>query len=329
MSRRLVAALIIGSVGISAHSQQAGTSALPAKATSLQREQEYPDKPEALRRIALYEASIRQLESSTPIAGEALLKAYQQLGSLYVYVAMYAKAEDAMRHAIALLRNGPQDQLAAEIGQLAILHIAMGELHESEKEDFEALRIREQVGDPLGIAQVWNDLGGLYVKKRDFRKAADFAQKAMAVLGDDPRGDPIDRIAVRQTLGVALCELHDCARAIPILKESIELAKATFGPESLPVGVAGYFLGTAYWRNGDMVTAADWLSQGIASMKATLGWGHPTYLNALTKYAHFLRQRGDVQAADLVESEVRQASAVVDVRTLTAGSSAFAAGVPQ
>jgi tetratricopeptide (TPR) repeat protein len=222
-----------------------------------------------------------------------------------------------MLRAISLPRAGPQDELAEEIGHLAVLHVAMGELREAERNQMEALAIRESVGDPTGIALTWNDLADLYIKNRQYKKALDYAQRAMRVLADRPDVGASDRIAVRQTLAFALCGTGNCEKAIPLLKDALELSKSSFGADSLPVGIDEYLLGYAYWQSGNLHDAAEWMGQGIARMKVDLGWGHTIYVNALRQYAKFLQKTGQTEAAASADIEVHQAEALVDARSFT------------
>jgi tetratricopeptide (TPR) repeat protein len=317
MIRLLIAVSMIGLAGISANGQQVSGNALQTGAGVSRGAGDFPDKPELLRRIAMYETAIQNAKATHP-ADASLAKIYLDLGGLYGDAAMYLKAEDAMRQGILLLRRGPQDKLAEAIGHLAVLHIGMGELREAEKEELEALRVRESVGEPVGTAETWNDLADVYVKQRQYKKAVDYATKAMEVLGNDPKVSADDRIAVRQTLGYALCGERNFEMGVPLLQEAIEMAKSRYGADSLEVGVAYYLLGYASWQNGDLRNAAEWMGWGITRMKVDMGWGHPVYLNAVSQYAQFLRQQGQMEAADAEQREVRQAQAVVDVRTFTA-----------
>jgi len=319
MLRSLIATLMLTSAMAPANSQQPTTSGSQGSQHSTPatpNDAVFPSKPETLHRIDLYEAAIQQATPSH-LSDERLSKLYLELGGLYGDVAMYPKAEDALRHAVALLRNGPQSELASALGHLAVLHIAMGELHEAEQDQLEALRIRERVGDPTATAETWNDLADIYIKQRQFKKAVDYAQRAMPVLADNPTVDVAARIAVRQTLAYALCGIHTCGRAIPMLEDAIELAKNGYGADSLQVGVGYYLLGYASWQNGDMAGAAQWMARGTARMKVDLGWGHPVYVNSMANYARFLREHGQTEAAAAAQREVYQAQSVVDARSLT------------
>jgi tetratricopeptide (TPR) repeat protein len=274
-------------------------------------------KDELLRRIALYESAARRAEASH-LADADQLKIYTNLGNAYLDAAMYPKAEEAMRRTIALLRRGSQPALAEEINQLALVHLAMQDLKQAEKDQLDALRVREAVGDPIGIALTWNDLAALYIKERHFSQGLDYAQRAMNVLGDNPAVLPADRIAIHQTLALALCGVHQCLQAIPLLKASLEIARTSFGADSLSFGIGAFQLGYAYWQNGQMDQAVEWMQRGTVQMKIDWGLGHEVYINAVQQYAKLLRQRGQTESAQAAEREVRQAQAVVDARSFAA-----------
>jgi tetratricopeptide (TPR) repeat protein len=324
----LVAVLMIGLAGAAAQGQPADGGTAQGAVRAAENDAVFPGKPELLRRIALYEAAERSAEASH-LDVESMAKIYSNLAALYVDAGMYPKSEESTRRWISLLRNGPQDELAEAIGHLAVLHIAMGDVRAAEKDDLEALRIRENVGEAMGTALTWCDLADVYIKQRNFKKALDYAQRAMAVLADDPKVDVADRIGVRQTLAYALCGLKQCGRAIPMLKDAVELEKASYGENSLLTGTGWFLLGYAYWQNGDMANAAEWMGRETARMKIDLGWGHVLYVNAISQYAKFLRQWGQVEEAASAEREVRRAQSVVDARTLTTAATAFVGAAPQ
>jgi tetratricopeptide (TPR) repeat protein len=323
MIRHLIVVLIVGSATCPANPQQAEMSP-PLSPHKTQRG--FPDKAELLRRIGLNEIAIQRTEAAH--AGSAgRVEIYLRLGRLYEDAGMYLKSEDALERAVSLLETGPQDRLAEAIGQLAGVHDLMGELREAEREQLEALRIRARVGDPLGTARTWNDLADLYLKQQRYKMAAKYAQRAMDVLGSRSEVAPEDRIAVRQTLAFALCRIRQCASAIPLLQDALELAKRHFGDDSLAVGVGYYLLGFASWQNGNRSDAAEWMERGTIRMKVDLGWGQAIYVNAMRQYARFLQEQGQFEAAMTAEREVKQAEAVVDARSITGRTAEVGAAV--
>ncbi len=275
------------------------------------------DRQDLLRRADRYQQAIPQAQAAHwPDQRVALI--YADLGTAYEYLSMYPQSETAYRHALALLKAHPQPQLADTLKLLGTLHCLMGDLRQAEKDDLLALRVRQQLGDPVAIAQTWDDLADVYYRQRHFSKSVDYARRAMAVLADNPKADAADRIGARQTLGYALCASNSCGEAVPLLKEALGITTAAYGADSLQAGISTYQLGEAAWQNQDLDEAAGWIASGIARMKVDLGWGHPLYINALCEYVRFLRERGQMEQADAAEREMKIAAAVVDVRTQTA-----------
>ncbi len=313
----LMLGLLTGAGGGMAVGQGGGGDAAQVNGATAAEEADFPNRSELLRRIALYEAAARRGEA-LHFSNAGLAKVYLSLGAVYADLAMYPKAEEAVRRGIALRRSGPESELAVATKDLSMLHIAMGALGDAEKEGLEALRIRERMGDPVAIADSWSELASVYLRRREYNKAVEIGQKAMDVLDGGPGVETVDRIALRFTVARALCESRECPKAIPLLKQSIELSEGAYGKDGLPVGLGYYLLGYAYWHTGDMAGAAEWMERGTTRMKVELGWGHPTYLDALGQYALFLRARGRTEDAAAVEREVRRAEAVVDVRSLAA-----------
>jgi tetratricopeptide (TPR) repeat protein len=281
-------------------------------------------KQDLLRRITLEEAAVRQAESAHATNVE-LSVIYVQLGLLYQNVALWEKSEAMLEHAVSLLRHTADQSgnLASALSQLGSLHVAMRKLGESEKEELEALGLRQALGDRLMIARSWSDLAALYLNKGKFATAKDFAQQAVAEFVTNGRADVLDRVSARLALSQARCYLKDCPSAIPLLIAALDDAKAGMQPDSFAIGESDFLLGYAYWKAGNISGAEEHMGRGAALMNVQLGWGHPVYLKALECYAQFLRENHRVEAANVVEGRIRQAEAVVDVRSLQTHQGAF------
>src|SRR5260370_40428260 len=117
--------------------------------------------------------------------------------------------------------------LAKAKSKLASVHLMMGKLRESEREEQEALKLRQDIGDQLQIARSRDDLAILYLAKQKYEKARDFARQAEAEFIKNVQADVLDRVTARVALAQALCHLKDCPSAIPPLKTAVDEAKAT------------------------------------------------------------------------------------------------------
>src|ERR1700712_2017952 len=135
-------------------------------------------KQKLMRKLALEEEGVRKAESAHATNVE-LGKAYVRLGLLYSDAAQWGRAEAGLQHAVSLLRHAsePDADLATAIGHLASVHLLMGKVRESEREDQEALRLRQELGDQLQIARSRGDLAILYLNKQKYEKARDLARQ--------------------------------------------------------------------------------------------------------------------------------------------------------
>jgi tetratricopeptide (TPR) repeat protein len=274
-------------------------------------------KQEVLQRIAVAETAVRQTESAHQ-DNVALGRSYIQIGLWYEDAGLWNKAEADLEHAVALFRQAsePGDGLAEAVVRLGSLHAIMERFGESEKEEMEALKLRQNLGDQLQIARSWDDLGGLYLAQHKYAKAKDIMQQAVTEFLSDGRATSFDRISSRYTLSLALCYLKDYQSAFPVVKAALDEANTTLQPNDLPVGFGDFLLGYIYWKFGDPARADEYMARGKAILADRLGWQHPTYLGVARQYARFLRENRRVEEAEAVERQIRQAEAVVDVGAL-------------
>jgi tetratricopeptide (TPR) repeat protein len=281
-------------------------------------------KQEVLQRIAATEAAVRQAESAHQDS-VVLSRSYAQLGLWYEDAGLWSRAETDVAHAVFLLRHvaEPGNDLAGAVSLLGSLHVVMGKLGEAEKEEREALKLRQNIGDRLLIARSWNDLAALSLAQSKYAKAKEFAQQATAEFSANGRAEAFDRISARYTLALALCYARECVSALPVVRTAVDEAEATMRPNDLPVGFGTFLLGYIYWKSGDSAKAGELMERGKAIMEERLGWEHPTYLGASRQYARFLRASSRVEDAEVVERQIRQAEAVVDVRALQTQKGAY------
>jgi tetratricopeptide (TPR) repeat protein len=308
VSRVLAAMMVLELMCVSAMAQQSTSTA--------QQQSTDAGKAKLVASASSYEDAVRKIET-THGDDKQLAKLYDNLGVTYEDLAWYPKAEAALRKEVALLQKGPQGELAEALNHLSVLHVLMGQEHQAEKDESRALEVREAEGDPIGMAQTYTDASGLYYRDKHYAKALDYAQRAMAVLGNNPNASPDSRIAVHQALAFSLCALGRCEEGIPLLKDALEIAETDYGPESLRAGLATFALGYGAWRNGDVAGANRWMGEGIARMKPDLGWGHVLYVHSLQEYEQFLRQTRQNEAAVKVQLEMNTLNKTVDVRAMT------------
>jgi len=281
-------------------------------------------REDLLHRIAVVAEGARQAERDK-VGDIQLARIYAELGQLCYRAAQWDRSESAAKRSLLLFRRagGAKGELAVVLSQLADVHIAKGNLKESEKEDKEALKLREELGDRLQIARSWEELSALALRQQRFQRAKEFAQKAVEEFSTNTRSTVSDRMAAWLALSESLCGLNECPSAIPFLKKSVDDAKAALRPQDFPIGLSEFLLGYAYWKSGEISLAEEYMRDGTSGMDKQLGWGHPAYVAALTHYEKFLKENRQMEAANEVERKIHRAEAVVDVGAIQSGQGAF------
>jgi len=280
------------------------------------------DRQEVLRRVEFFENLVRNA-ATLHIDHQNLIKVYKNLGVLYNAAGMIPKAAVATQRAIELMSDGPKDELAEEFNRLSMTHSLLGNLKQAEKDQQQALVIRKEIGDPLGVALTWTDMASTYLQDRHYKKASEYARKSYDILGNRTDIEPTDHIAVLQVMASALCGMKRCSEAVPIMKRAVEESKSAYGIDSLSAAIEGFGLGVIFWNEGDNIDAADWMRRSLARMKVNLGWGAPVYVSAVKQYAQFLYQTGQSQEASNAESEVRHIESILDARTVVTRGEEF------
>src|ERR1700677_171405 len=118
----------------------------------------------------------------------SLVPLYNNLGTLYRFIADYEKAERDYKWGLALLEQnlGPNDpQVAGCLENLAALYNDLGRLPEAELAAKRALSIRETDtnADPQILAQTQALLGRIELSLNNYSKAQNLFQKALETLG--------------------------------------------------------------------------------------------------------------------------------------------------
>ena len=164
-------------------------------------------------------------------------------------------------------------------------------------------------------------LAMLSLGKHDLANAATDAELAVSLLVPEGTGpeaqsgaSPEEKMTALINLSLVRCAQGACADALPHLRRALDLAQASYAAKSIPVGFINYLMGYAYWKTGDNGSASDLMKIGVSAMEGQLGWGHPTYILALTQYELFLRQIGHNADAVRVRAKITQVNASLRAR---------------
>lgn len=252
--------------------------------------------------------------------------AWWRLGILEQDAARYQQAEHCYQRAITLLENKDPETLANALDSAGTLYVEIGDYAHAEPLELRALSIRQTRNDATGEGRSWMHLAVLSLGRHDNAAALRYAQLAKHRLVDAKpensiAASPEEKMTALTDLALALCADGHCDRAISPLKQARRIAAAdTSTAGTFPAGFIDFLTGYADWRTGDTTHAARLMKTGIAAMESTLGFGHPTYIQALSQYHAFLEQTGDFTAAIAVRDKLARFGNATQLARADSGS---------
>lgn len=239
------------------------------------------------------EAAVRSVQGSTD--GVAWLR----LAILYQDGARYKDAERAFRKAVGLLKAQDRSRYADALDRMGTMYVELGRYAKAEVLERKALVIRQEAQEAAGIGRSDMHLSLVAYGKHDLHGAETDAEMAVSLLFSEGGGEareekatPEEQMSALIDLALIYCAEDKCEAAIQKLERAQQLATANYPSGSVPVGLVHFLLGYAHVKNGDAQGGAVLMKTGIEEMKGQMGWGHPTYLAALREYRAVLVKAG-------------------------------------
>jgi tetratricopeptide (TPR) repeat protein len=243
--------------------------------------------------------------------------AWNVLGSAYLDLEMYDKAERAYQRSIQILRDVPtaQAQYASSIDNLGTLEVSLGHKDQAKALCEKARHIYEGIGDAAGVAIASTNLAVIAYGKKDF-KAARRALERASREAQHATGMRDDDVAAMDTITSTLA-LHEGRNddALSAIEQAFDHWKHAHGP--------GYFmLGTGYLlraqvlaKFGDYPRAIADARQALAIAETAVGRDTFAYVSAENAYAQILQASGAREEAARLRKEAAGALADLELRS--------------
>ena len=212
---------------------------------------------------------------------EPTINARNGLADVLVVMGKSAEAEKLLQQNVDGLRKIYGDVHAIVGIAYNNLANALSDLPEryadAEKDYLKALDIMSQtygLAHPE-VANTYHNLGALYLKMREWQKAADASKRAldlrMATIGPDHPNTASSRMIV----AMALSKLQRYAEAESLAREARASFSAALGADHWRVANAGYNLGTILQSEGKLHEAEREVRPALELLTKTLGPDHP------------------------------------------------------
>ncbi len=196
----------------------------------------------------------------------SLVSLYDNLGTLYRYVADYVKAEKDYKWALALMEKnfGAKDpNIADPLEYLAGLYIDMNRLEEAELAAKRALTLRESDSslDPLILARTQCLLGQIELNFQKYSQAQKLFQKALAATEKSSLVNPDFSIVLLNLLARTYQLENNPTQAQSCLEKSLDIAQKNFHADDILVSdaitrLADFFHGQGFDQKADPLYAS-------------------------------------------------------------------------
>ncbi len=277
------------------------------KATLTQAESAQPANPrlvdEALIRLAQFLQQCGRYREAEPLyirsnelaqTAEEVAWSFLRLGAIYHAELQFDRAEAATRRAVALFQTLSGDatlEYAYATANLAAVLADLGENARAEPVLRRALYlIRKHAPGDTGLsAHIEENLGLVYLRQREFRKAEFLLREVLATLA--ATNDPAQACTLAALAELAIAE-HRWVEANAWIRQAHELTVATQG-ERHPwlVGIL-HLKALVEAQMGDPRQAAADMKQSIDLLGSLAGPDSPTLSVLLVDYAGLLRHAG-------------------------------------
>jgi serine/threonine protein kinase len=164
----------------------------------------------------------------------------------------------------------------------------------------------EEVGDPLAVAQLQNELGVALLHLGYPNEAVPPLEKARATLSDHQGADHPDTLTSVNNLAGAYQAAGQFDKALPLYEEALRRRKAALGDDHADTLSSMNNLAACYEVAGQFDKGLPLLEETLRRRKAALGDDHPDTLTTMNNLAHAYQDAGDLaKARALFEETLR------------------------
>ena len=236
---------------------------------------------------------------------------WEQLALEYHAATEFLKADEAYNRALHLLKTAPsaRAEYASTLDDLASLYLIYGRLDDAERARKQALRVRQELGNPTEIAVSETHLADIALSRHQFKKAERLALRGLE--GMEPSSNPptVGMLSAYMTLSYARCLRGHCGEGLMYAKQAVAFANKNFESESPASGFALETLGFAEWKSGAAQDGERTMLQAIQMLRKKLAPADPRLVGAMLQYrAYLIEANRQAEAQEIHEQVTRMAS---------------------
>ena len=184
----------------------------------------------------------RELEGQTRVQADLL----ETIAGIYSRLSLSEEASQLLQQALAMrseINGANSAEYAQVLENLALVNEIQGSYDEAESLATQALRIRRQLGDPIGTANAAMRLGSIYHRKSDLDTAEPLYREALSLARRNRAPGDLLPHALHQ-LGTLLEHRDKLAEALELHEEGLAMRRSIVGEEHLDLIESYYNVGS-------------------------------------------------------------------------------------
>ena len=165
-----------------------------------------------------------------------------------------------------------------------------------------ALTLREQTLGPNHpeVAQLLNDMAGLYYYLGDYAKAEPCFQRALEIREKALGPNHLDVAESLNDFAFLYGARGDYAKAEPLYQRALAIRAQSLGPNHPNVAISLNNLAIMYKDKGDYAKAESYYKRALAINEKTLDSNHPEIGTLLNNLASLYKDKGDYEQSELL-----------------------------
>lgn len=237
---------------------------------------------------------LRALLDSNSLDALGSGKAWNVLGLAYEDLGDFTFSQRAYEESLRILEGLPDNiqDYAMALSDFGALYVATGQFELAEKMRTKALGLYEKVEDHGGIARSSGGLAGIAFSEKKVGKGSKYLERAVEEARRANDLDDDDHIAIASLQGWKAQLDGDSAMSVVRYRQALDLSRRLHGEVHPFTGWNYLLLGTANAQAGNLTTALEETTQGIAILNRTLSEQNPRYLVAKIAYSRVLDATG-------------------------------------
>jgi tetratricopeptide (TPR) repeat protein len=266
----------------------------------LEQHTEVPDKEALTLRIALLEKHLEEAEAMHLSPKGIAVDTALPLAETYARLGAHEKAQQLI------------DKYAGHFPKTAKTYQTLAAVERRANRYEEAIayyqKALENTQQPVEIADIKDDLAGIYRHLGNYAEARHLLEEALALTVQE-LGENHPNTAIRYSnLAIVLQDLGDYQGAKDLLEKAVASDEKNFGTDHPTTAIRYSNLAGVLYTLGDYQGAKDLLEKAVASDEKNLGTDHPTTAISYSNLALVLQDLGDYQGAkDLFEKALQSA----------------------